>query len=168
MVTVKLTKKDNVQLPSYSTPRSAGVDLRAYLQIDKSDLPKFIGNGFIISVTEEGTLHVVLTPGGRILIPTGIKLAIPEGHVGDVRPRSGLALKHGITVLNADGTVDSDYRGDVGVILYNAGDRDFVIEHGDRIAQLIISPYKTGLFVEVDDLDDTVRGDGGFGSTGKK
>lgn len=103
---------------------------------------------------------------GRILVKTGLKLALPIGYVGLVHPRSGLALKHGITVLNTPGTIDSGYRGEVGVILYNSTDVDFEVKAGDRIAQLVIQKYETGAFSIVDSLDETSRGEGGFGSTG--
>lgn len=108
----------------------------------------------------------VVPAKGRILVKTGLKLALPMGYVGLVHPRSGLALKHGITVLNAPGTIDSGYRGEVGVILYNSTDSDFEVQIGDRIAQLVIQKYETGIFNIVDSLGETSRGDGGFGSTG--
>lgn len=133
------------QLPQYSTPQSAGLDLRASL-----DVP------------------VVLQPGERSLIPTGIKLALPPGMEAQVRPRSGLAYKHGITVLNAPGTIDADYRGDIGVILVNHGDVAFTVEDGSRIAQIVLAKYERVAWEEVRELTDTDRGDGGFGSTGIK
>jgi dUTP pyrophosphatase len=108
----------------------------------------------------------VVPAKGRILVKTGLKLALPMGYVGLVHPRSGLALKHGITVLNTPGTIDSGYRGEVGVILYNSTDSDFEVQIGDRIAQLVIQKYETGVFNIVESLDETSRGDGGFGSTG--
>ena len=108
----------------------------------------------------------VVPAKGRILVKTGLKLALPMGYVGLVHPRSGLALKHGITVLNTPGTIDSGYRGEVGVILYNSTDSDFEVQIGDRIAQLVIQKYETGIFNIVDSLGETSRGDGGFGSTG--
>jgi len=133
------------QLPQYSTPQSAGLDLRASL-----DVP------------------VVLQPGERSLIPTGIKLALPPGMEAQVRPRSGLAYKHGVTVLNAPGTIDADYRGDIGVILVNHGDVAFTVEDGSRIAQIVLAKYEQVAWEEVRELTDTDRGDGGFGSTGIK
>ena len=133
------------QLPNYSTPQSAGLDLRASL-----DQP------------------VVLQPGERSLIPTGIKLALPPGMEAQVRPRSGLAYKHGVTVLNAPGTIDADYRGDIGVILVNHGDVAFTVEDGSRIAQMVLAKYEQVEWEEVRELTDTDRGDGGFGSTGIK
>ncbi|MAU75488.1 MAG: dUTP diphosphatase [Crocinitomicaceae bacterium] len=133
------------QLPQYSTPQSAGLDLRASL-----DVP------------------VVLQPGERSLIPTGIKLALPRGMEAQVRPRSGLAYKHGVTVLNAPGTIDADYRGDIGVILVNHGEVAFTVEDGLRIAQIVLAKYEQVVWEEVRELTDTDRGDGGFGSTGIK
>ena len=133
------------QLPHYSTPQSAGLDLRASL-----DQP------------------VVLQPGERSLIPTGIKLALPPGMEAQVRPRSGLAYKHGVTVLNAPGTIDADYRGDIGVILVNHGEVAFTVEDGSRIAQMVLAKYEQVEWEEVRELTDTDRGDGGFGSTGIK
>lgn len=133
------------QLPQYSTPQSAGLDLRASL-----DQP------------------VVLQPGERSLIPTGIKLALPPGMEAQVRPRSGLAYKHGVTVLNAPGTIDADYRGDIGVILVNHGNVAFTVEDGLRIAQIVLAKYEQVEWKEVRELTGTNRGDGGFGSTGIK
>jgi dUTP pyrophosphatase len=133
----------DLPLPAYATPHSAGMDLLAAL-----DAP------------------VILRPGARILIPTGLSIALPEGYEAQVRPRSGLALKHGVTVLNSPGTIDADYRGEIGVILINHGQDDFEITRGMRIAQMIIAPYSTALFQVADELSDTSRGAGGFGSTG--
>ena len=109
---------------------------------------------------------VVLQPGGRALIPTGLTIALPADHEAQVRPRSGLALKFGITCLNSPGTIDADYRGEVGVILANLGAEAFTVRRGDRIAQMVIAPVTRGAFEEVESLDDTARGTGGFGSTG--
>jgi len=130
-------------LPRYMTNLSAGMDLRS---------------------AEEK----VLLPGERALVKTGIRLEIPEGYEAQVRPRSGLALKHGITVLNAPGTIDADYRGEVGVILINLGSEPFEIKKGDRIAQLVFAPHARAVFEEVFSLDNTERSTGGFGSTGVK
>ncbi len=135
-----------VPLPSYETSGAAGADLRA-------NLP------------DRGTL--TLDPGARALVPTGLRIAIPEGFEVQLRPRSGLALKHGITLPNSPGTIDSDYRGPLGVIVMNAGTAPFVITHGDRIAQMIVAPVTRGEFREVSTLDATDRGAGGFGSTGR-
>jgi dUTP pyrophosphatase len=130
-------------MPRYMSEHASGFDLEACLAQD-----------------------VQLAPGQRALIPTGLRLAIPRGFEGQVRPRSGLAAKHGVTVLNAPGTVDSDYRGEVGVILINLGSELYTIRHGDRIAQLVIAPTARAELVEVESLDTTGRGEGGFGSTG--
>ena len=140
---VHIINKSRHSLPQYATDQSAGVDLCANV-----DSP------------------VVIPPLGRALIPTGLYIALPNGWEAQVRPRSGLALKKGITVLNAPGTIDADYRGEVGVILVNLSNEDFVINDGDRIAQMIFSQYGKTEFVEVQTLDQTERGDGGFGHTG--
>lgn len=109
----------------------------------------------------------MLAPGQRELVPTGFKIQLPEGHEAQVRPRSGLALRHGITLPNAPGTIDADYRGEIRVILQNTGDEDFVIKRGDRIAQLVVAPVVSVAWDEVQDLDDSTRGEGGFGHTGR-
>lgn len=132
-----------LNLPTYATDQSAGMDLTAAL--------------------EEA---IELAPGERMLIPTGLAIALPAGYEAQVRPRSGLALKHGITVLNTPGTIDADYRGEIGVILINLGQEDFTIERGMRIAQMVIAKHSTVSWSVVEDLDDTSRGAGGFGSTG--
>ena len=132
-----------LDLPSYATIGSAGADLRAA-----------VGKPLVIQ------------PGERALVPTGIAMALPANHEGQVRPRSGLAVKFGLTVLNAPGTIDADYRGEIMVPLINLGAEEFVVEHGLRIAQLVIAPFHQADFHLVDDLEDTARGDGGFGSTG--
>lgn len=132
-------------MPKYETPQSAGMDLRANLDED-----------------------IVLHPLERVLVPTGLYIALPEGYEAQVRPRSGLALKHGITVLNTPGTVDADYRGELRVILINLSNDDFVVEDGERIAQMVITRCEQAELVEVEELDDTVRGKGGFGHTGVK
>jgi|TARA_B110000196_G_scaffold294934_1_gene284309 dUTP pyrophosphatase len=142
---VEVVNLSSHELPKYSTNESAGLDLRAELQSP-----------------------IVLEPGQRSLIPTGLKIALPTGYEAQVRPRSGLAYKHGITVLNSPGTIDADYRGDVGVILINHGSEPFTIENGERIAQLIIAKFVQIDWDEVLDLSSTSRGEGGFGSTGVK
>ncbi len=134
---------EDIPLPDYQTSGAAGMDLRA-------------------AVVEP----VALAPGETHLIPAGLRIAIPTGFEGQVRPRSGLALRHGVTVLNAPGTIDSDYRGPVGVILSNFGPAPFTIRRGDRIAQLVIARVERGAWRLVDDLDATARGEGGFGHTG--
>lgn len=142
---VKVINKSNNKLPEYATSMSAGFDLRANL--------------------EES---VTLKAGNRMLIGTGLFIALEPGYEAQVRPRSGLALKKGITVLNAPGTVDADYRGEVGVILYNTSKEDFIIEPGERIAQMIIAKYEQISWEQVEVLDETERGDGGYGHTGVK
>ncbi len=132
-------------LPSYETPGAAGADLRANLA---------------------GQSAIDLAPGARALVPTGLRLAIPLGYEVQLRPRSGLALKHGITLPNSPGTIDSDYRGPLGVIVQNGGAEAFTITHGMRIAQMVVAPVVQANFTPVDTLDDTPRGSGGFGSTG--
>lgn len=140
---IKFVSKPGVKIPEYRTSGSAGCDVCAFLE-------------------EE----IVLKAGKRAAIPTGLFVSIPEGYEIQVRPRSGLSLKNGITVLNSPGTIDSDYRGEICVILINLGDEDFVIRNGDRIAQLVISSVTQGVFVRTESLDSTERGSGGFGSTG--
>ena len=142
---VRVINKSNNKLPEYATSMSAGFDLRANL---------------------EGP--VTLKAGDRMLVGTGLFIALEPGYEAQVRPRSGLALKKGITVLNAPGTVDADYRGEVGVILYNAGKEDFVIEPGERIAQMVIAKYEQITWEQVETLDETERGTGGYGHTGEK
>ena len=142
---VKIVNTSNNPLPAYETKNSAGMDLRAYLP--------------------DGS--VTLEPMQRSLVPTGLYMEIPEGYEGQVRPRSGLAIKSGITVLNSPGTIDADYRGQVCVILINLSDKPFVINSGDRIAQLIIAKCEQVEPIQVEVLSETVRGTGGFGHTGK-
>ncbi|MFO1088699.1 MAG: dUTP diphosphatase [Hyphomicrobiales bacterium] len=141
----RLPHAEGIALPDYATEGAAGLDLRAAVP---------------------GDTPVTLPPKGRALIPTGLALALPRGYEGQVRPRSGLALKHGVTCLNTPGTIDSDYRGEVGVILINHGTKPFVIRRGERIAQLVVAPVIRAMLTEVDDLDGTARGRGGFGSSG--
>ncbi|SJM56104.1 Deoxyuridine 5'-triphosphate nucleotidohydrolase [Brevundimonas diminuta 3F5N] len=142
----RLPHAEGLALPAYETAGSAGMDLRAA-----------IGEGET----------VVLEPGQRKLIPTGLKIALEPGYEAQVRPRSGLALKHGISAPNSPGTIDSDYRGEVGVILINHGELPFEIKRGDRIAQMVIARYEQARMVEVEAVDETTRGAGGFGSTGR-
>ncbi len=140
---VKITNSSRWDVPSYATEGSAGVDLRA--DIDEP---------------------VTIAPLQRVIVPTGLRIALPKGTEAQVRPRSGLAAKHGITVLNTPGTIDADYRGEVGVILVNLSDREFVINPGERIAQMVLARYERFDWEVVEELDDTVRGAGGLGSTG--
>ena len=142
----RLPHAEGLALPAYETTGSAGMDLRA-------------------AVPEDAPL--TLEPGARALVPTGLKIALDRGYEAQVRPRSGLALKHGLTCLNSPGTIDSDYRGEVGVILINHGQETFVIRRGERIAQMVIARHEQADVAEVETLDDTLRGAGGFGSTGR-
>lgn len=145
MVEIKIINKGHHPLPQYATPLSAGMDLRANL-----------------------TEPLVLKPMHRCLIPTGLYMALPAGYEAQVRPRSGLAYKKGITVLNAPGTIDADYRGEVGVLLVNLSQEDFVINDGERIAQMVIARHENAGFIEVEELNETERGTGGYGHTGVK
>lgn len=150
-VAVKWTEEADrgLPLPSYESAGAAGADLRA---------------NFELARRVEG---IELAPGARVLVPTGLRLEIPQGFEVQIRPRSGLALKHGITLLNSPGTIDSDYRGPLGVIVMNAGDQPFHIAHGDRIAQMVVAPVVQASFAMAGALSETVRGEGGFGSTGR-
>ena len=143
---LRLPHAEGLALPAYETPGSAGMDLRA-------------------AVPEDAP--ITLEPGQRVLVPTGLKIALEQGWEAQIRPRSGLALKHGISAPNTPGTIDSDYRGEVKVILINLGDESVRIEHGERIAQLVIAPVVQPEVVEVEQLGDTARGEGGFGHTGR-
>lgn len=145
MIKIKVINKGSQPLPAYATTQSAGMDLRANL-----DSP------------------VTLHPMQRMLIGTGLHIALPEGFEAQIRPRSGLALKHGITVLNSPGTVDADYRGEIKVLLVNLSDTEFVINGGERIAQMVIARHEQAVFEAVDELDETERGEGGYGHTGVK
>ncbi|HEX8471178.1 MAG TPA: dUTP diphosphatase [Brevundimonas sp.] len=142
----RLPHSEGLALPAYETTGSAGMDLRAALP---------------------AAAPMTLAPGARALVPTGLKIALEQGWEAQVRPRSGLALKHGVTCLNSPGTIDSDYRGEVGVILINHGAEPFVIQRGERIAQMVIAAHAQAVIAEVDGLDETARGEGGFGSTGR-
>lgn len=144
-VAVKVVNKSQNELPAYSTKDSAGMDLRA-------------------SLSEP----IELKPLQRVLVPTGIYIELPEGYECQIRPRSGLALKHGITVLNTPGTIDADYRGEIGVILVNLSDKAFVINNGERICQMVVARYERVNWKQVDSLDESERGEGGFGHTGVK
>ena len=145
MIKINVVNRGHQQLPAYATPQSAGMDLRANL-----DAP------------------VTLRPLERRLIPTGLHIALPEGYEAQVRPRSGLALKHGLTVLNSPGTIDADYRGEIGVVLVNLSNEDFVVNDSERIAQLVIARHEQAELIMVDELDATERGEGGYGHTGVK
>ncbi len=141
----RLPHAADLDLPRYATAHSAGMDLQAALATD-----------------------LVITPGGRVLVPTGLAIALPEGYEAQIRPRSGLALKQGLTVLNSPGTIDADYRGEVQVILANLGTEPVTLTRGMRIAQMIVAPYSRVVWDEADSLSTTARGSGGFGSTGVK
>ena len=141
---VKIINKSDNQLPAYETASSAGMDLRAFTDTD-----------------------IVLKPFERKLIPTGLYIELPDGYEAQIRPRSGLAIKSGITVLNSPGTIDADYRGEIKVILINMSNTDFTIKSGDRICQMVIAKHEKVEFVEVEEINETERGAGGFGHTGK-
>lgn len=141
---VKIINKSNNQLPAYETASSAGMDLRAFVDSD-----------------------VVLKPFERKLIPTGLYIELPDGFEAQIRPRSGLAIKSGITVLNSPGTIDADYRGEIKVILINLSNEDFTIKSGERICQMVIAKHEKAEFIEVNEISETERGAGGFGHTGK-
>lgn len=145
MLKVQITNKGRQPLPTYATEQSAGMDLRA-------------------DVSESVVLH----PMERRLVPTGLHIALPPGFEAQVRPRSGLALKHGITVLNTPGTIDADYRGEIKVLLINFSNQDFVINAGERIAQMVVARHEQVEWVDVEQLDETERGEGGYGHTGVK
>jgi len=142
---IKVVNKGHQPLPQYATAQSAGMDLRANIEEP-----------------------IVLKPMERRLIPTGLYIALPEGYEAQVRPRSGLAFKKGITVLNSPGTIDADYRGEIGVLLINLSQEEFVVNDGERIAQMVIARHEQGEFIEVDVLNETERGEGGYGHTGVK
>lgn len=145
MIQIKVINKGHQPLPTYATAQSAGMDLRANIEVPQ-----------------------IIKPMERKLIATGLYIALPEGYEAQIRPRSGLALKHGITVLNTPGTIDADYRGEIMVLLVNFSDKEFVINDGERIAQMVIAQHEQGQFVEVTQLDETDRGAGGYGHTGVK
>ena len=143
MTKIRIINRGSQQLPAYATPQSAGMDLRANIEDP-----------------------ITLRPLERRIVPTGLYIALPEGYEAQVRPRSGLALKHGVTVLNSPGTIDSDYRGEIGVLLINLSDTPFVINAGERIAQMVVARHEQAELIEVEELDDTERGAGGYGHTG--
>ena len=145
MIQIKIVNHSNNEMPKYGTINSAGMDLRAFLEKD-----------------------VVLQPLERFLVPTGIHIELLEGYEAQIRPRSGLAVKFGISIINSPGTIDADYRGEIKVILINLSNEEFTIKNGERICQMVIQKYETVSLVEVKELNETVRGDGGFGHTGTK
>ncbi|GAM09983.1 deoxyuridine 5'-triphosphate nucleotidohydrolase [Geobacter sp. OR-1] len=140
----RINPRSSTPLPEYMTSHSAGMDL--YAELD-----------------EERTLH----PGKRMLVPTGVAIVLPDGYEAQIRPRSGLAIKHGITMLNSPGTIDADYRGEIGVIMINHGEEPFMVRSGERIAQMVIAPVVQASLIEVEELEETARGAGGFGHTGR-
>jgi len=142
---IKIVNKSSNPLPSYATPNSAGMDIRANLNSD-----------------------LLLPPNIPMMVPTGLYMELPEEHEAQIRPRSGMAEKHGVTVCNSPGTIDADYRGEIKVILINLSKDDFTIHHGDRIAQMVIAKYEKAGITEVEELSGTERGEGGFGSSGIK
>ncbi len=144
-IQVSVINRSKYDLPTYQTAHSAGMDLRANL-----DEP------------------ITLKPLQRVLVPTGLYIALPEGHEAQIRPRSGLAYKHGISIVNSPGTIDADYRGEVKILLVNLSDQDFVVESGERIAQMVVAKYERVLWIEAETLAETGRGAGGYGSTGTK
>lgn len=144
MLSIKVINQSGHELPAYQTPLSAGLDLRAHL-----------------------TESLILAPLQRVLVPTGLFIELPEGYEAQIRPRSGLAFKHGVTVLNSPGTIDADYRGELKVLLVNLSDTNFVIENGERIAQMIVARHEVISWQTAEQLSDTQRGIGGYGSTGK-
>ena len=141
---IRIVNQSRHPLPSYSTLLSAGMDLRAHL-----DEP------------------IILAPRARVLVPTGLYISLPQGYEAQIRPRSGLALKKGITILNTPGTIDADYRGEIGIIIINLSHEDFIINDGERIAQMVVSKHETVEWESCDSLDETTRGAGGFGHTGQ-
>lgn len=143
MINLPVINKSNNPLPEYQTKQSAGVDLCAFTSTD-----------------------VILSPGDRVLIGTGLYIALPVGYEAQIRPRSGLALKHGITIINSPGTIDSDYRGELKIALINHSKEDYIVKNGDRIAQMVISKYEQIFFTLTENLDHTERGEGGYGHTG--
>ena len=145
MIKIKLLNKGNQEAPAYATPQSAGMDLRANIEEP-----------------------ITINPMERVLIGTGLYIALPIGYEAQVRPRSGLALKHGITVLNTPGTIDADYRGEIKVLLVNLSKGPFTVNVGERLAQMVIARHEQGEFIVVDELDETERGEGGYGHTGTK
>ena len=144
-IQVSVINRSHHPLPQYATPLSAGMDLRANLETP-----------------------ITIQPGQRLLVPTGLYIALPEGYEAQIRPRSGLAIKHGITVLNSPGTIDADYRGEINIILVNLSEKPFTIEDGERIAQMVVARHDRAEWVETTVLDETQRGRGGFGHTGTK
>ena len=160
-INVPVINKSSNELPKYAHKGDAGFDLRANVEEIKND-------NYLFNAIRFNATTIILNPGGRVLIPTGLYMAIPEGYELQIRPRSGLALKHGITVVNTPGTIDAVYRGNIGVILKNDGTEPFIIEQGDRIAQGVLNKVEEANLIETDSLDKTDRSDSGYGKSGVK
>lgn len=160
-INVPVINKSSNELPKYAHKGDAGFDLRANVEEIKND-------NYLFNAIRFNATTIILNPGGRVLIPTGLYMAIPEGYELQIRPRSGLALKHGITVVNTPGTIDAIYRGNIGVILKNSGTEPFIIEQGDRIAQGVLNKVEEANLIETDSLDETDRSDSGYGKSGVK
>ena len=160
-INVPVINKSSNELPKYAHKGDAGFDLRANVEEIEND-------NYLFNAIRFNTTTIILNPGGRVLIPTGLYMAIPKGYELQIRPRSGLALKHGITVVNTPGTIDAVYRGNIGVILKNDGTEPFIIEQGDRIAQGVLNKVEEANLIEVDSLDETDRSDSGYGKSGVK
>lgn len=161
IINVPVINKSSNELPKYAHKGDAGFDLRANVE-------EIENNNYLFNAIRFNATTIILNPGGRVLIPTGLYMAIPEGYELQIRPRSGLALKHGITVVNTPGTIDASYRGNIGVILKNDGTEPFIIEQGDRIAQGVLNKVEEANLIEVDSLDETDRSDSGYGKSGVK
>ena len=160
-INVPVINKSSNELPKYAHKGDAGFDLRANVEEIKND-------NYLFNAIRFNATTIILNPGGRVLIPTGLYMAIPEGYELQIRPRSGLALKYGITVVNTPGTIDAVYRGNIGVILKNDGTEPFIIEQGDRIAQGVLNKVEEANLIETDSLDETDRSDSGYGKSGIK
>ena len=160
-INIPVINKSSNELPKYAHKGDAGFDLRANVEEIKND-------NYLFNAIKFNATTIILNPGGRVLIPTGLYMAIPEGYELQIRPRSGLALKYGITVVNTPGTIDAIYRGNIGVILKNDGTEPFIIEQGDRIAQGVLNKVEEANLIEVDSLDETDRSDSGYGKSGVK
>ena len=160
-INVPVINKSSNELLKYAHKGDAGFDLRANVEEIKND-------NYLFNAIKFNATTIILNPGGRVLIPTGLYMAIPKGYELQIRPRSGLALKYGITVVNTPGTIDATYRGNIGVILKNDGTEPFIIEQGDRIAQGVLNKVEEANLIEVDSLDETDRSDSGYGKSGVK
>ena len=160
-INIPVINKSSNELPKYAHKGDAGFDLRANVEEIEND-------NYLFNAIRFNTTKIILNPGGRVLIPTGLYMAIPEGYELQIRPRSGLALSHGITVVNTPGTIDAIYRGNIGVILKNDGTEPFIIEQGDRIAQGVLNKVEEANLIEAESLDETDRSDSGYGKSGVK